>query len=100
VWRGCVAGGNGGLSIRNHAAMVKCARDWYQKQRYYSEDNYFTDCVMEAERLGTRRVCRRPDAETFSVETIYYPTPWYVLARPRVPHLPIMQSCDCVMIFN
>lgn len=70
------AGGNGGLSLRGRDATLKCARDWNGFGA--NEDGYFTECVAHAEERGERKICRREVAKTFSVETIYYPTPWGV----------------------
>lgn len=70
------AGGNGGLCIRGRDAMQACVAAF----RGYgaNEDGYFTECVRDAEVRGERKIAHREDAKTFSVETLFYPTPWGV----------------------
>jgi hypothetical protein len=78
------SGGNGGLSLRSQDHMVRCTRAWrgYGKEAPFwdgnSEDNYFTECVAHAEERNEGRICHRPEAQTFAVETIYYPTPFAI----------------------
>jgi len=67
-------GGNGGLSLRTKSVMLDVIKN-HPRAKGMNEDIYFSKYIPEHGKLAPRDVCMR-----FSVETVYYPTPFGIHA--------------------
>lgn len=87
AWGGAHSfGGNGGLSLRRRAKVLECVSPYAGGQM---EDTHFAFCMN----ARGHRVARQADSIPFSVETVFYGTPWGIhnawmyLGEPQIAAL-------------